>query len=98
MEIRRGLHLRYEGHRGTTTIRLKGYRFDGKQWCTTHNFAAPRGRIFVLGCDCGAQDWQDNGRDLNAEHVVSLYKSRKCLSEKQKRSNLDKASFKDIYQ
>ena len=65
LEIRRGLHLRFESHRGTTTIRLKGYRFDGKQWCTTHNYPAPRGEIFVLGCDCGAQEWQDNGRDLN---------------------------------
>ena len=61
-----GLHFRYEDHAGRETIkRLKSYTFNGGDTTEAHNRVAPKGKIFVLKCACGSNNWTENGRFIN---------------------------------
>ncbi|AUR83614.1 hypothetical protein NVP1038O_04 [Vibrio phage 1.038.O._10N.286.51.C2] len=67
-EFRVGLYFIYESHSGSQVVdRVSSYQFDGEQgpWVEAHEKVAPLGKIFVLTCKCGSNDWNDNGRDIN---------------------------------
>lgn len=63
-----GLYITIQGttYRSQSTFRISGFRFDGDSRAIEANHGeAPEGKKFTLLCKCGANDWTDDGRDIN---------------------------------
>lgn len=60
-----GLYIDYESLNGGGRIRIHSHSFDGNGWIEAHNKTAPLGRIYLLKCKCGSNDWTDNGRSIS---------------------------------
>lgn len=68
-----GLHFRYEisPSERSTTKRLVNYTFDHHSEVKAHDREAPEGRIFLLKCLCGSNNWTENGRFMNEYECAS---------------------------
>lgn len=62
----KGLYLKYEPAVGDTDlVRIYSYRFEGEGSMDSHEKDAGEGRVFIIKCKCGSNDWTDNGRTVN---------------------------------
>lgn len=63
-----GLFLKYETASGHAhTIDMWGFKFDGEQLVRVNKekFKNENGKFYSKKCNCGANDWSDNGRFIN---------------------------------
>ena len=67
MPLVREVYFKYEdslGHR--SKIRISGFCYSGENEVSDFGVVnIPEGKIRVLKCKCGANDWGDNGRFIN---------------------------------
>lgn len=57
-------YIKYWG--GEDCLKVKGYAFQGKQYIEDFGEGdIPEGKIRILKCKCGANNWTDNGENIN---------------------------------
>lgn len=61
----KGLHIRYLSLGRPITMRVGSLAYDGELYQQAHDHDPGEGKIFRLKCRCGADNWTDNGRDVN---------------------------------
>ena len=60
-----GLHFQFDGFSGRESFKVKEFCFGDEPYIKGHDKPPPEGKIFVLRCRCGSNDWTDNGRTMN---------------------------------
>lgn len=60
-----GLHVKYQAISTSHTLKVSNFCFDGESWKKGHEKDAGEGKVYVLKCKCGGNDWSDNGRSIN---------------------------------
>lgn len=61
------VYLKYLSYCGTDRVmKLSGYSFEGEPTITDFGVREiPEGKIRILKCKCGCNNWTDNGRFIN---------------------------------
>jgi hypothetical protein len=60
-----GLHFQFSNIFGRSSFKVKEFRFGDEPYVKGHDKKPPKGKVFVLQCRCGSNDWSDNGRTIN---------------------------------
>ncbi|MBM68206.1 MAG: hypothetical protein CME43_01855 [Haliea sp.] len=60
-----GLHFQFNSIFGKSLFKVSEFRFGDEQYIKGHDKAPPEGKVFVLKCRCGSNEWTDNGRTIN---------------------------------
>lgn len=61
-----GMHFKYlDEMENECRIKISEFSFDGGEWIKPENKTPPKGKVFILKCICGSNDWTSNGRTIN---------------------------------
>lgn len=81
----KGLYFQFSSgtHRGY--FKVDEFCFGDEQYTKVHNKTPPKGKVFVLECRCGSNDWTDNGRSVNEYECNGCGQFATVLEDKQLR-------------
>ena len=65
--LNEGLYFKYEAQPtgAIEKFRVGEFKFDAGSYVKPRHGVAPEGKMFVLKCTCGSNDWVDSGRTIN---------------------------------
>lgn len=81
-----GLFFSYKGY-GGRLFKVKEFCFGDEPYKKGHDKTPPEGKIFVLKCRCGSNDWTGNGRDINEYECDGCGQFITVLEDKELRKN-----------
>lgn len=90
MPIVKDVHFKYEDSLGyKSTMKISGFCYLGERPISDFGeVEIPEGKIRVLKCRCGANDWNDNGNYINeyecncCGQFVEVYEKKEVLNNK----------------